>query len=137
MSGSRHRDVVRFAREEADAALRGVVRYRDDDLRAIYRREGVDPGTLRPRVELTVAQARAKFRHAAELPSVDDPDWHVEFFGGVVVVYLRETPTEGTLLSLDTVLGGQLVAFLSHCADVLAGPGREEPGSSPQQRGDT
>lgn len=123
MPETEHHHLVRFVRQQVGDDLRGILRHRDDTVELLYRRDDVDAGQFKDRVELTIRQAQTKRLHT------DDTDGrigeHIELFDGVVLLYLFEGPNEASIFSIDMAVAENLARFLDRCRDVVGLQRRE------------
>lgn len=138
MPEKKHRRLVRFVRTHTGDDLRAVIRYRDDSVELLYKRDDVDADQFRDRVELTIRQAKTRDVHDGDGSSAGRTAEHVELFDGVVLVHLDEGPDEASVFSIDLDVAEEFARFLDECREVL-GPqrpgGRLHAGGQGYERG--
>jgi len=119
MSEESHRQLVERLYESSGDTLRGVVHFQGDGVSPLYVREGIDTGRFKRHVERTIARAQRTVR-GDDADTTGAGGYHVELFDGVVVFFLREGSSAGTVVALDSILARNLVSIVEECREALA-----------------
>ncbi|WP_435096792.1 hypothetical protein [Halarchaeum sp. P4] len=121
MTERRYQTLVQFVSTRAQRYFRTAVHYTEDGWEALYRRGDLPAERAERRTSAVVEKARARDPLREPDSPFGDLDATVELYENGVFIIIRESATEGVIVSLERDAARNLAGFVVECERIVSG----------------
>jgi hypothetical protein len=122
MTGAQYQELLKLVRGRAGDAFRAAIQYDERDWTVLYIRDDVATAELKDALDTLLERVRDSE------PIVDSDVYRgvgktqatVELHADAALIHLRESDTDGVVISLDREIAQGLGSFINRCNSILS-----------------